>query len=229
MNHRQFRTHKHRFVGALRTVLSERGNDAQLTEAGFCAYADSNSLIRLLFWRRLWVAINFLKSHGPYEAVLDFGCGSGVVLPLLTELANRVVGVDINLAPYRVLSAYISFPNELEVYETKEHPLSRFPDRTFDAIISLDVLEHVNNLQDTLAELCRITKLGGMIIVSGPTENLFYQIGRRIAGKEYTGDYHVRNIYDIRRIMELFMEMKTLATLYYPFPLFKIFVGRVAM
>jgi len=229
MNYRQFQTYKRRFVSALRVVLSKGGKDTQLTEAGFRAYADSNSLIRFLFWRRLWLAINFLESHGPYEAVLDFGCGSGAVLPLLTGLANRVVGVDINLTPYRALSHHFSFPNGAEVYETKDHPLSRFSDKTFDVIISLDVLEHVDNLQDVCAELCRITKPGGMIIVSGPTENLFYQIGRRIAGKEYTGEYHIRNIYDIRRVAETFMETKTLATLYYPFPLFKIFVGRVTM
>jgi len=228
MDYGRFQRHKRRFVSALRAVLSEWGKDAQLTEAAFCAYADSNSLIRFLFWRRVWLAINFLESHGPYEAVLDFGCGSGAVLPLLAGLADRVVGVDINLGPYRALcSHFFSFPQSLEVYETKDHSLSRFSNETFDVIILLDVLEHVDNLRDVFAELCRVTKPGGMMIVCGPTENLFYHIGRRIAGKEYTGEYHMRNIYDIRRVAETFMETKTLATLYYPFPLFKIFVGRV--
>lgn len=227
MEHRQFQMHKHRFVGALRAVISEQGNDNQLVEAGFCAYADPNPWIRFLFWRRLWLTVNFLESGGPYEAVLDFGCGGGVVLPLLAGLANRVVGLDINLAPYRALSTHTSFPDEVEIYETKEFPLSRFPDETFDIIVCLDVLEHVDNLQDVLAQLCRIAKSNSMIVVSGPTENLFYRIGRRIAGKEYTGDYHVRNIYDVWRVMDSFIQTKTLATLYWPFPLFKIFVGCV--
>lgn len=94
-------------------------------------------------------------------------------------------------------------------------------------IISMDVLEHIDNLQDVFAGFCRITKTGGMVVVSGPTENFFYKLGRMIAGKEYTGDYHVTNIYNVREVMKTFMETNTVATLYYPFPLFKIFAGHV--
>ena len=229
MDYRQFEGYKRQFVSALRAVLSERGKDAELTEAAFCAYADPSGLVRFLFWRRLWVTIKFLESRGPYEAVLDFGCGSGAALPLLTGLAERVVGVDANLGPYRALCPHFCFPESLELHEIKGRGLCRFADKTFDVIVLLDVLEHVDDLADVFAELCRITKAGGMMIISGPTENLFYRIGRRIAGKEYTGAYHQRDVYDIRRVAETFMEIETLATLYYPFPLFKIFVGRVTM
>jgi 2-polyprenyl-6-hydroxyphenyl methylase/3-demethylubiquinone-9 3-methyltransferase len=225
MNYRQFHAYQQRFVTALRAVLSERGNDRQICEAAFPAYSDPSALIRFLFWRRIRVTINFLESQGPCEAVLDFGCGSGVVLPFLTGFANRVVGLDIDIAPYRALSDHISFPDKIEVYETKEYPLSRFPDRTFDVIIALDVLEHVRNLRDVFTEFCRVAKPGGMIIVCGPTENLFYRFGRMIAGKQYTGNYHVTNIHSIRKVMDTLMETETLATLYYPFPLFKVIRG----
>ena len=153
--------------------------------------------------------------------------GSGVTLPLLTGFSNRAVGIDINLEPHRALYDHFSFSDDVEIYETKQYPLSSFADDTFNAVVALDVLEHVDSLEDTFRQLCRITRKGGVIIVSGPTESLFYKIGRKIAGQEYTGDYHVRNIYDIRRTMETFMETKTLATLYYPFPLFKVYVGYV--
>jgi len=227
MNCKEFQKHKCQFINAFREVLSERGNEPQLVEAAFCAYADPNPLIRFLFWRRLWVTIGFLQSQGPYEAVLDFGCGSGVTLPLLADFSNRAVGIDINLEPYRALSEHFSFADDVEIYETKQCPLPSFEDDTFNVVVALDVLEHVESLEDTLRQLCRITSKGGVIIVSGPTESLFYKIGRKIAGKEYTGDYHVRNIYDIRRTMKHFMEIKKLATLYYPFPLFEVYVGYV--
>lgn len=127
MNSKEFQAYQQRFISALRTVLSEHRKDAQLFEAGFPAYADPNFLARFLFWRRLWVAVNFLELQGPYEAILDFGCGSGVILPLLTGLANRVVGVDIDITPYRALSACFSFPDEIEIYETKERHFPVFP------------------------------------------------------------------------------------------------------
>lgn len=225
MDYRQFQTYQFRFVTALRAVLSERGNDTQISEAAFPAYSDSSPLIRFLFWRRVWLTINYLESQGPYDAILDFGCGSGIVLPLLTKFVNRVVGLDIDITPYRDLSTHFSFPNKVEVYETKEYPLSHFPDQSFNVIIALDVLEHVNNLREVFAEFCRVTKPGGTIVVCGPTENLFYRFGRMIAGRQYTGDYHVTNIHSIRKVMDSLMETKTLATLYYPFPLFKIIRG----
>jgi 2-polyprenyl-3-methyl-5-hydroxy-6-metoxy-1,4-benzoquinol methylase len=225
MDYRRFQSYRRQVVGALRAVLSERGGDVHMSEAAFPAYADSNPFIRFLFWRRVWMTIKFLESHGPYKAVLDFGCGGGVVLPLLTSFANRLVGLDSNITPYRALSTHLPFPDKTEVYETKKRPLSHFPDKTFDVIIALDVLEHVNNLREVLAEFCRVTNPGGMTIVCGPTENLFYRTGRMIAGKQYTGDYHATNIYDIRKVMDTFMETKTLATLYHPFPLFKIVCG----
>lgn len=228
MDHKKLLRHKCEFIRAFNAVISECGKEPELVEAVFTAYASPNSLIRFLVWRRLVVTINFLEARGPYDAILDFGCGSCVILPLLREFTNRIVGVDSNLNPYNLLSSHLTIPKDIEVYKTQEKPILHFPDETFNAIICLDVLEHIEDLPDVFGELCRITKPGGRIIVSGPTESFFYRVGRKIAGKEYTGDYHIRNIYDVRKVVERFVQTKTLATLYYPFPLFKIFVGQVA-
>ena len=227
MNYGQFQTHKHRFTSAFRKVLCESGKSEQLVEAGFCAYADANPLIRFVFWRRLWLTVKFLNLHGPYESILDFGCGSGVALQLMSQLAGRVVGLDINLEPCRLLSSHLPLPENAELFDIKERPLSGIEAAKFDVVVSLDVLEHVEDLHGVFSHLSRLCKPGGVIVFSGPTENLVYKIGRRIAGKEYTGTYHVRNIYDVRKVAELFMEVETLATLYYPLPLFKIYAGRV--
>jgi len=229
LKYKEFQAHKCRFIKAFRQVISEQGKTEQLLEAAFCAYTDTNPLIRLLFWRRLSLTIKFLESYGPYKSILDFGCGGGAILPLLVPFSERVVGVDIDIGPYRALSGLISFPDKVEVYETGQNPLSNFANGSFDAVVSLDVLEHVEDLEEVFAELCQITKPDGMVVFSGPTENFFYQIGRWIAGKEYTGTYHVRNIYEVRQAAESFMEIKTLATMYYPFPLFKIYAGRVRL
>jgi 2-polyprenyl-3-methyl-5-hydroxy-6-metoxy-1,4-benzoquinol methylase len=228
LNPEEFRAYKGRLIGAMREVISERGKDAQVSEAAFPAYTDSNFLIRFLFWRRLWLTANYLEAHGPYESVLDFGCGSGVFMPLLAKFAGSVVGIDVDITTYRDLSTHFSFSSELTVYDVNEKPLCSFADKSFDAIVAMDVLEHVEKLDDVFGEFRRVTRPGGMVIISGPTESLIYKIGRRVAGKEYTGNYHIRNIYDIRKVMKDFFQTKTLATLYYPFPLFRILVGYVS-
>lgn len=229
MNHKEFKLYKSKCINAFRAILLEQGKSEQLVEAAFCAYADPNPLIRFIFWRRLWLTCCFLESNSPYEAILDFGCGSGVILPFLTDFTNRVVGLDINLEPYHAFSTHLAVANNVEVYEMKKCLLSHFSDNSFEVVISLDVLEHVDDLHGIFTEFTRILKPGGAIIISGPTENFFYEIGRKIAGKEYTGSYHVRNIYDVRRAAKPFIKTRTFATLYYPCPLFKIFVGYVDM
>jgi 2-polyprenyl-3-methyl-5-hydroxy-6-metoxy-1,4-benzoquinol methylase len=227
MNSKEFNQYKQDFIKAFRAVLREKGITDELTKAAFCAYADTNPLIRFLFWRRLWVTLKYAEEYSSIDAVLDFGCGSGVTLPLLTPLAKRVVGVDINMEPHTDIARYISFPKQAEIYETSKMPLANFADNTFDMVIALDVLEHVDDLIGIGRELSRIIKPCGSIVISGPTENFFYQIGRKIAGSEYTGNYHVRNVYDIKREFQKLMKIETLATLYYPMPLFKIYIAKV--
>ena len=41
----------------------------------------------------------------------------------------------------------------------------------------------------------RKLRAGGVLIVSGPTENRAYALGRWLAG--FSGDYHVRSIFDV--------------------------------
>ena len=79
-----FQHYKARYRSAIRSVLdeSERG---RLDEAGFPAYSHPNSLINWLFWQRLHTAMNYIENHAPYAQVLDFGCGSGVMLSFLAQ------------------------------------------------------------------------------------------------------------------------------------------------
>ena len=63
------------------------------------------------------------------------------------------------------------------------------------------------------------------MIISGPTENIFYKLGRMLAGPEYSGDYHERGISEVRDLLAKQMNVIHIATLYWPVPLFDIFAG----
>jgi hypothetical protein len=64
------------------------------------------------------------------------------------------------------------------------------------------------------------------IVVSGPSENWLYKVGRRFAGSRFTGDYHVSNIHTVREQFAKSMDTHTLANLVWPLTLFEIFVAR---
>ena len=221
----EFQAYKTRYRSAIRNVLkdAERG---RLDEAGFPAYSHRNPLINWLFWQRLHTAMKYIESHAPYEQVLDFGCGSGVMLSFLSQHSQHVTAMDIDLVPLERVKKYIPLAENILVLDAIQVPVSRLTPKTFDLINALDVLEHVHDLPRTLSDLLNLLKPGGQLVVSGPTENILYQIGRKLAGPEYSGDYHERGIGEIKRELARMARVRQIATLYWPVPLFEIFVAQ---
>jgi 2-polyprenyl-3-methyl-5-hydroxy-6-metoxy-1,4-benzoquinol methylase len=224
MNSSDFHTYKSTIRAAIRAALTEAA-PGTLDEAAFPAYSHRNPLINWLFWQRLRVVMETIERAAPCEQILDFGCGSGVMLPFLGQHAQHVLGLDVDLLAFQTMSRRLEFPTNLQVRDAAQTPLESLPAASFDLITALDVLEHVDDLPTTLRGLVRLLKPGGQLIVSGPTENIFYKIGRRIAGHEYSGAYHERGIAEVRRELGKFAEVKTIARLYPPIILFDIFAG----
>ncbi|RME89225.1 MAG: class I SAM-dependent methyltransferase [Anaerolineae bacterium] len=224
MNRKEFRGYKGRFLTAIREALRE-APPGSLDEAAFPAYSHPNPLINFLFWERIYRVMRYLERESPYGLALDFGCGSGVMLPFLAQICTRVVAVDVDLAPLKHVQARLDFPANLAIYDARAVPEGIYTPGSFDIVLALDVLEHVEDLDRTLEHLCSLLKPGGRIVISGPTENLAYRLGRALAGPEYSGDYHVRSIYDIRRALSAYARVQKLATLFYPIPLFEVYIG----
>jgi 2-polyprenyl-3-methyl-5-hydroxy-6-metoxy-1,4-benzoquinol methylase len=225
MNSTEFNTYKSNYRSAIRQVLAE-SEKGRLDEAAFPAYSHRNPVINWLFWQRLRKVMEYIKPITPYEYVLDFGCGSGVMLPYLSEISSQVVAMDVDLLPLERIQAHISLPPNIEVKDTNKSGLPDLPANSFDLIIALDVLEHVKDLPRTLNELLNLLKPNGQLIVSGPTENILYQIGRKIAGPEYSGAYHERGIAEIKNELLHIARIEPIATLYWPITLFEVFTAK---
>lgn len=225
MNSTDFNAYKTRYRSAIRHVLadSEKG---RLDEAGFPAYSSPNGLINWLFWRRLHIAMHHIEKSAPYENILDFGCGSGVMLPFLAQHSKHVTAIDIDLHPLEQVKQHIPLAANVQALDANQTPLSTLTPKSFDLINALDVLEHVRDLPQTLSQLMNLLKPNGQLVVSGPTENILYRLGRKIAGSEYSGAYHERGIAEIKYELKRLARIEHIATLYQPIPLFEIFVAR---
>ena len=105
-----------------------------------------------------------------------------------------MVAADVNLLPLDRMKSRFPLAANVSEWNTSGLALSEAAARSFELIIALDVLEHVKDLPGTLAQLLRLLQPGGELIVSGPTENALYRFGRRLAGPEYSGDYHERGV-----------------------------------
>lgn len=98
------------------------------------------------------------------EAVLDLGCGMGAMLVPLAKRYERVVGIDLSLRVLAFAAARIRARGLRNVRLVKgvrgAIPLSP---STFDAVVALNVLEHlVDDIDETLREIRRILRPGGV-------------------------------------------------------------------
>jgi SAM-dependent methyltransferase len=91
--------------------------------------------------------------------VLDFGCGSKPYEPLFTS-AQSYIGVDIEV------SGHDHKDSKVDVYyDGSSLP---FPSSHFDAVVCFEVLEHVFSIDKVIAEMRRVLKTDGLLLVSIP-------------------------------------------------------------
>ena len=194
-------------------------------EAAFPAYAHKNPLIDYIFWKRLQVCYEYILKQ-EHKSVLDFGCGSGIMSYLLGNQNCSVTACDLELGPLNLIKDAIpDFPELNSAIEGDIRAASQ-PVGPFDVIVALDVLEHITDLDEHIAYFKTVLKPGGEVIISGPTENFFYRMGRKLSGKKFTGEYHVTNIDRIEDAFSQQMQVTTIANLIPPISLFKIIAAR---
>jgi len=115
----------------------------------------------------------FAWEHIPASSAshLDFGCNDGTFLHSLRGKGiDRLVGVDI--CRDAIERGRDRFP-DLELLKIDRATPLPFEDASFDSVSILDVLEHVYEQRELLAELWRVLKDDGVLIVTIPGQHIF--------------------------------------------------------
>lgn len=101
--------------------------------------------------------------------VLDVGCGMGEFINRLSATGANVVGVD---GSDRCVESVKSHTHKTRYPRCEQVNLEQSPlphsDGTFDVVVSLDVIEHLENTEFYLSEIYRVLKFGGYVIISTP-------------------------------------------------------------
>ncbi|MDA2936695.1 class I SAM-dependent methyltransferase [Acidobacteria bacterium AH-259-A15] len=177
--------------------LSKRLPREVRDEMAIPSYLHSNPFVSWLITRRMRCAIKSLELDRK-QAILDFGCGTGMLFLNLPPHQGSYCGVDLVTWPAKqVLEAHDR--NDVRLLNMNNWD-QLIDSNSLDRIAALEVLEHVEDVVE-LAKLFQ-TKLkpDGRLIISGPTENLFYRACRRLAG--FSGKYHRRDVYEIMEDLE---------------------------
>jgi ubiquinone/menaquinone biosynthesis C-methylase UbiE len=129
----------------------------------------------------------------PYENVLEFGYGSGLLLPTLCSISGRLYGIDIASNPGVVQSCLQKLGIDAELHQNDLLTIN-FPNNTFDLIVAFSVFEHIHDCKKILQEMFRILKPQGRLLVGMPRVDknmvkLFRLIGYDRIEQHHVTDY----------------------------------------
>jgi ubiquinone/menaquinone biosynthesis C-methylase UbiE len=144
--------------------------DGVVTGNTYDKYGSQNPLVRRLMGGFERTLDELMASAGP-RSLLDVGCGEGVLVHrwALRMPAARIVGIDLQEESLQAGWSQREAPN-LE-YRTMGAEALPFEANEFDLATAIEVLEHVPDPEQTLAEMARVA--GRHLLVSVPREPLW--------------------------------------------------------
>ena len=112
------------------------------------------------------IVLNLIKQYrlnfGKDIKILDAGCGTGL---LLKELETLEICYGIDISQKAVDFCRKRGINNVQVADIANIP---YPDNTFDAVIALDVIEHIKDDEKAIREIYRVLKPQGVAIITVP-------------------------------------------------------------
>lgn len=140
--------------------------------------------------------MKMIKSVLPKGTILDVGCGTGSLMLQLTLAGYTVNGADLSDECIR------NTKDRMRAFAPDTKPIIKkcnaeaidFPDRTFDALIAAEILEHVDDDRKAVNEFYRLLKPRGICLITVPANQNLWDISDEMAGhkRRYSKDALMR-------------------------------------
>jgi 2-polyprenyl-3-methyl-5-hydroxy-6-metoxy-1,4-benzoquinol methylase len=136
--------------------------------------------------------------------LLDWGCGYGQLSHMLKQRGVDVTSMEWHpTEPEGTVRPLERYPDVIATF-TQDPVKLPYPDASFDAVLSMGVLEHVQRPEDSLDELRRLLTPGGRIYVYKlPNRRSYLERIARAAGLYYHGQLEYDRLYTQRSAREL--------------------------
>jgi SAM-dependent methyltransferase len=105
--------------------------------------------------------------------ILNVGCGTGGFNLVAEESGARAVGVDAD--PEAIAICALKREKAGGAFVRAAAERLPFPDGTFDVVYCFSAIEHVESVGDSVTEMVRVTRRGGLIYVHTPNAWSWYE------------------------------------------------------
>jgi 2-polyprenyl-3-methyl-5-hydroxy-6-metoxy-1,4-benzoquinol methylase len=142
--------------------------------------------------------------------IIDFGSGEGAFALRLSDLGYNVIAVDQNEKDYKGTNIpfhAVNFNNPSLVQRFVDEHANRY-----DAVLGIEVIEHLENPWEFVRTLKRLTKRGGYIFITTPNvKSWLSRLNFLLTGKMY--HFSKEDIYSSGHINPITdMELRNIAT-----------------
>ena len=104
------------------------------------------------------------------DKILDVGCGDGVFSIELAKRGYDIVGMDLSANSINY-AKYFSKRSEVKIdFLVGDACHFPFANESFDIILCSEVLEHIKDDEDVIKEISRVTKAGGFLFLTTPSD-----------------------------------------------------------
>jgi SAM-dependent methyltransferase len=137
-------------------------------------WAQDAALLYEHFHRYLWAARLVEGSR-----VLDLGSGEGYGAAILAQRAADVLGVDVDERAVEHANANYARPG-LRFELASALDLSAAAERSFDAVVAFEMIEHLADHARVLEEIRRVLAPDGVLVISTPEKDRYTEASGRV-------------------------------------------------
>ena len=158
-------------------------------------------LLGRVFRARLDVGLGLLRPPhgGRFRRLLEVGYGSGLLLPTLRAVAERLDGIDLESRPDVVRAALARLGVTVDDLRQADVCSLPFENGRFDAVVAFSILEHLRAapLRTALGEMARVLSPGGQLLVGCPAVHRGMSLAFAAIGFRGIDDHHFSGIRDV--------------------------------
>jgi SAM-dependent methyltransferase len=105
------------------------------------------------------------------RSTLDYGCGEGRYIGVLSQLFPKATFYGCDISDIGLDIARSHYP--MAEFRSMRDEVAPFDDARFDLLISVEVLEHVQDVHKASQEIGRVLRPGGLALITTPCANRY--------------------------------------------------------